>query len=214
MSAIVNSFSTADIGMSEQLGTVPSRTAPIIIIITGPPAVGKTKMALHLEQRYGFPRFTKDDFKEAIFDVLGMPPIDKAQLFGRCAFAVLSLITRTLAKHRATHIVEAFFDPEIDVPFFSEMTNTLGAKVIQIFLHCDAATLEERFTTRARDAKRHPCHNFLELHNQTRAIVRRGKFSPVNIPCELISIDTTNAEAIDYSRIYCAIEAAGERPIE
>ena len=49
-----------------------ARPITVLILVAGPPAVGKTHLAKHLELKYHLPRISKDEFKEAMFDILAL----------------------------------------------------------------------------------------------------------------------------------------------
>ena len=45
--------------------------APLVVVVTGPPAAGKTTVARELACRLRLPLIAKDTIKEALFDGLG-----------------------------------------------------------------------------------------------------------------------------------------------
>ena len=42
---------------------------PLLIVVNGPPAAGKTTLASHLERALRLPRFSKDWFKEQLYEI-------------------------------------------------------------------------------------------------------------------------------------------------
>ena len=44
---------------------------PLVVVVTGPPAAGKTTIAREVAARLRLPLITKDTIKEALFDGLG-----------------------------------------------------------------------------------------------------------------------------------------------
>lgn len=193
------------------LGSQPTCSIPVIILINGPPAVGKTHMARHLEHRYGIPRFSKDEFKEAMFDVLNAPPVGAAHQFGRCAFAHLNIVMEALTRCCVPHIVEAFFYQDLAAPFLEDLIVHFRARIVQIFLYCERSVLEQRFIARQHAQDRHPCHSVLEAHHQIRESLLKEEFEPIHVNCSLVVVDTTRLDSIDYRSIYDAIEATGCR---
>ena len=181
-------------------------STPVVILVNGPPAVGKTHMAVHLEQRYGIPRFSKDEFKEAMFDVLDAPPVGAAHRFGRCAFTHLNIVMEALTRCSIPHIVEAFFYQDLAAEFLHGLVNRFNARIIQIYLYCDRRVLEQRFMARQCAHDRHPCHRMIEDHNHILESIRRDQFTPIHVKCELVCVDTTNLDAISYRSVYDVIE--------
>ena len=48
-----------------------SASLPTLVLISGMPATGKSTLAVELADQLGWPVFTKDTFKELLFDVAG-----------------------------------------------------------------------------------------------------------------------------------------------
>jgi predicted kinase len=60
-----------------------------LVIVTGPPASGKTTLAARLSEDCRVPLITKDGIKEAMLDEAGSVDRDSSQRLGRAAWAVL-----------------------------------------------------------------------------------------------------------------------------
>src|SRR5262249_58176789 len=58
------------------LGRVTDDAPPLLVVVTGPPASGKSRLAEELAESLGLPLVTKDGIKETLFDTLG--PGDQA----------------------------------------------------------------------------------------------------------------------------------------
>src|ERR1051325_5707184 len=74
-----------------------ARMPPLVLIITGPPASGKTTIGRPLASALGLPFLSKDVFKESLFNSLGSKDRDWSRQVGlastrllfRCAEALL-----------------------------------------------------------------------------------------------------------------------------
>ena len=59
---------------------------PILILVTGPPAAGKTTIARRLSEFLSLPLIAKDDIKERLFNGLGISTKEWSQKIGGLAF--------------------------------------------------------------------------------------------------------------------------------
>ena len=112
-----------------------------VVVVTGPPASGKTTLARAIAAALGWPLYTKDDFKELLFDSLGTGDLEWSTQLGSAAFELLALVLRTA---REPLVVEANFRRlELDRP------------AVQVFCTGAADALNERYRSRTG---RHPGH--------------------------------------------------------
>ena len=137
--------------------------APRIVLISGPPASGKTTIARPLAEALGFALLTKDDIKESLFTSLNGPPSDLA--YSRQIGSAAMNLLWTLAPYCPQVVLEANFRTRS--PFERERLAALlrrpGARLVEI--HCQVP-LEEagrRFAQRARDERHHPAHALREM---------------------------------------------------
>lgn len=61
-----------------------------VVLITGPPASGKTTLARNLAERLNLPVLAKDRIKETLFDALDDAPTD---VLGKASFQLLTVPT-------------------------------------------------------------------------------------------------------------------------
>ena len=78
-----------------------------IVLVSGPPASGKTTLARPLAERLGFALLSKDDIKESLFTALDGPPGDVA--FSRSIGAASMDLLWALAPHCPAVVLEANF---------------------------------------------------------------------------------------------------------
>ena len=77
---------------------------PPLVIVWGPPAAGKTTLAIEVSRQLRLPVLSKDHLKEAMLDHLdGAPPVDAA------AFAVQFAVARELLKAGVGVVLEGAF---------------------------------------------------------------------------------------------------------
>ena len=128
-----------------------------VVLITGPPASGKTTLARNLAERLNLPVLAKDRIKEALFDALDDAPTD---VLGKASFQLLMQLVGDFARGSGAFVVENAFRT-CDGPALRE--RLAGADVLHI--HCDAprATLRARMRRRAASGERHSSATTLRI---------------------------------------------------
>jgi hypothetical protein len=67
---------------------------PPYVVVSGPPASGKTTLARELAGRLRLPLVAKDTIKDALMSQLGAPDIETSRRLGRAAVAVMLAVAR------------------------------------------------------------------------------------------------------------------------
>ena len=62
---------------------------PLLVVVTGPPAAGKTTVARGIAQRLRLPLVEKDTIKEALFDTLGTGDLAWSRRLGEATYGVI-----------------------------------------------------------------------------------------------------------------------------
>lgn len=164
--------------------------APLLVVVTGPPAAGKTTVACALAAQLRLPLIAKDSIKEALFDGLGSGDLAWSQRLGAGTYlAMLALAEDSLAAG-ASLVLEANFvrGSEIETRLAA-----LRARFVQI--HC-SAPLEVLLARYAR-RERHPGHVDAERIEALRAAVETARHDPLDLPGELVRLDTSEAVEIE-----------------
>ena len=122
---------------------------PLFVVVSGPPASGKSTLAPSLADELELPLLAKDTIKDALMSVLPVPDVEASRQIGRAAVrAMLALATES----RRGAVLESNF-------YRSVARDELGALpgcVVEIFCRCDAAVAARRY--RARAGTRHAGH--------------------------------------------------------
>jgi predicted kinase len=133
------------------------------VLVTGPPASGKTTLARPLAQHLGLPLLGKDTIKEALFDTLGTGDRAWSRRLGAAGYAVLL----ALAREVPAAVLDANFYPDHGPGLLQACQ-----RPIEVFCRCPAAEIERRFTQRA--PTRHPGHVDHVLDDQLKAALDGG----------------------------------------
>jgi len=173
--------------------------APLLVVVTGPPAAGKTTIAREIARRLHLPLIVKDTIKEALFDGLGTGDLAWSQRLGTATYlAMLALIEDSVAAS-ASVVVEANF---VRGSEFEARLAALPVRFVQV--HCSAPleVLLERYGAR----ERHPGHVDSERIDALRDAVESGRHDPLALGDETIRIDTSGQ--VDFPRLVGRVSAS------
>jgi predicted kinase len=159
-------------------------SAPLLVVVTGPPAAGKTTVARELAARLRLPLIAKDTIKEALFDGLGAGDLAWSQRLGEATYLAMGRLAEESVAAGANLVIEG------NLVRGGELESTLAALPARFLqVHC-AAPLElliERYEAR----RRHPGHIDSERAAALRQAVELGRHEPLDLPGETIRVDTS-----------------------
>jgi len=115
--------------------------------VTGPPASGKTTLARAIAADLRLPLYTKDTFKELLYDTLGVGDLEWSAKLGSAAMDLLSLVITTEIDAGHSLVAEANF--RRTPPAF------VRARVVQVYCTDTPEALRQRYRERTG---RHPGH--------------------------------------------------------
>lgn len=169
-----------------------SASKPALVIVTGPPASGKTSIVEQLSRALGLPLFTKDSIKELFADALGEGAYDHASDLGKGSQLQLIAIARELIRTGHGVVIESFFHKGITEPQLEPII--ANANAVLVHVTADEDVLVERYTERMDDPDRHEIHNTDGTPDELRKLLREGLGDPLDLDCPLIVLDTTERE--------------------
>jgi predicted kinase len=157
---------------------------PVVVVVQGPPAAGKTTVARELAALLHLPLIAKDTIKEALFDELGTGDLAWSARLGAATYLVLGALVEESAGTGASLVLEGNFvrGSELEAQLAA-----LPTRIVQV--HCSAPleVLLERYASRGR----HPGHLDNERIDALREAVESRKHDPLELPGETIRIDTS-----------------------
>ena len=178
--------------------------SPCLILVSGPPASGKTTLARRLAADFGLPTIHKDAIKETLFETLGVHSSEGARGMGRASIALLYDFVECLLASRVSVIAESNFHAEADSERLAALGRKVGFKTLQIYCTAAEAVLIERFERRSGTAERHPGHEAqgagLGLEN-----LRSGVWQPLRVSGPTVIVQTDDFDAVDYAPLYRGI---------
>lgn len=186
--AIKRQFHARMVAVGRWSHKMTRRDTPLLIVVTGPPAAGKTTVARGLAVRLRLPLIAKDTIKEALFDGLGAGDLAWSQRLGQATYlAMLGLAEESVAAG-ASLVLEANF-----IRGGESRLAALRARFVQV--HCSAPL--EVLIERYRSRERHPGHVDAERIGTLREAVETGRHEPLDLPGETIRLDTTEPVDLD-----------------
>ena len=154
-----------------------------MLVVTGPPAAGKTTIARELAARLRLPLVAKDTIKEALFDGLGAGDLEWSRRLGEATYLALVALVEDSVAAGGSLVLEGNLVRGSEV---EKRLAVLPARIVQV--HCSAPleVLIERYEGRDR----HPGHIDTERATALREAVETGRHDPLDLPGETVRLDT------------------------
>src|SRR5262245_2175907 len=111
------------------------------VVVSGPPASGKTTLARALAPALGLPLIAKDTIKQALMTVLPVPDVPASRTIGRASVAALLAV----AAEAPGAVLESVWHRSHAA---AELGNLPG-NLVEVFCRCDPAIAAERYARRA-----------------------------------------------------------------
>ena len=161
---------------------------------------GKSTLAELISKEFCLPYFSKDMFKELLFDELGYSDRTRSKKLGGASYAILYKIAENLLKTGESFIMESNFKPEIDRQIIFDLQNKYKIRIIEVLCFAEGKVLFERFKKRAESGLRHPGHVDHLCYPEQEKVLMAGKAEPMGLG-EIIEVDTADLEKINYAEI-------------
>lgn len=132
------------------------KVKPLLVVVSGPPGVGKTTLARRIAQELELPFVHKDGIKELLFDRLGWQDRDWVKKLNSATYDVLYYFVASLLAAGCSLVVESNFKREEDTEKLLALKKRFDFCPLEIECQAQGEVLLERF--RARIGRRHPGH--------------------------------------------------------
>jgi predicted kinase len=109
------------------------------VVVSGPPASGKSTLAPALATALDLPLLAKDVVKDALVDVLGAPDVPRSRELGRAAVHVLLAVARTAGRG----LEGVWFD------YARAPLAALPGPLVEVFCRCPPDVLRARYAARS-----------------------------------------------------------------
>ncbi len=121
----------------------------MFVVVSGPPASGKSTLAPPLAGELGLPLIAKDTIKDALMSVLPVPDVEASRQVGRAAVAAMLATARGM---RLGTVLESTFHRSVAAPDLAR----LPGSITEVFCRCRREVAHDRY--RARAGSRHAGH--------------------------------------------------------
>jgi hypothetical protein len=110
------------------------------VVVSGPPASGKSALAPALAAELDLPLLAKDAVKDVLVDVLGAPDLPRSRQLGRAAVRVLLAVAGSVG----CGVLESVWHGYARAPL-----QALPGPTVEVFCRCDPDVLRARFAARS-----------------------------------------------------------------
>ncbi len=168
----------------------PASSDPLVLIITGPPASGKSTLGRQLASGLGLPFLSKDLFKETLFDQLGWSDREWSRRLGGASMALMFRSAAALLEAGQSVALESNFYSEWDTPPLRQLAEKFGCRFVQVVCTASEPTLVERYKERIVTGERHLGHTESEPLEETLSRVLNGRWDALDLKGSVIYVDT------------------------
>lgn len=167
--------------------TSNGRVVPFVIV-SGPPASGKTTLATAIANELRLPLIAKDTIKDALMDILPVPDVEASRELGRAAVRAMLAVA---AASPVGAVVESNFYRSVAGPDIAR----LPGQIVEVFCRCDAEIAASRYKERA--GSRHAGH-FDQIRTKEE-LWNEEVGEPMGVGWPVIEADTN--EPVDVGRL-------------
>jgi predicted kinase len=183
-----------DLALDLETQRGPAPPLPVLVIISGMPATGKSTLATQLAGRLGWPVFTKDTFKEVLFDAAGHDEaaFDEtgSDLIGAQSIALLLTIADALVAARGNVVLEGNFRADLAARDLARFLPIADLRLV----YCDLDTprILERYEQRLDNDERHPVHVDTGDADALAADLEAKDYGPIPLPVPTLIVRTVD----------------------
>lgn len=179
-----------------------SHEPPLWLIVTGPPAAGKTTLVRRLAKDLNIPLFEKDTIKDLLYKTLAFGDKAWSRQIGTSAVDVLFFAAGQLLRNGQSVATESNFYRQFDSARASKLASKIDARVVQV--HCSASSeiLVERNAARLHPPNYRPNHHVMRAEELLGKLAS-GTWEPFDVPSKVIRVDTS--DSFDYAKLLQSI---------
>lgn len=179
---------------------------PQVIIINGNSCTGKSFLLQKLTNKLGLPNVSRDEFKEMLFDQIGVGDAEWSKKLGGMSYSLFFLTIEKLLKTKKSFIIENNFNPKQHGQIIKSFLEKYEYDSIEIFLESDPSVTLSRHKKRWESGERHRGHVDNERFEEFEKKLKEEIAVPVNVSERIIRIDTSDFSKVNYDEILKVLE--------
>lgn len=179
---------------------------PFLVIVSGPPATGKTAIARMIAAELRLRYLGKDEIKEILFETLGWSDRAWSKKLGAATYEVLFLVIGELLRAGLAIVIESDFRAEETGERFRALQKQHGYRAVQILLRSRGDVLLDRHFRRETSGDRHPGHRGGPSSPSGIQELLKGSYEPLPIAGDVIEVDTTDFNLVDLPSLVSRIK--------
>ncbi len=173
---------------------------PQLVIVSGLPGVGKSRVAARLSSHYRLPLVAKDTIKETLFDTLGTGEPRWSRLLSNASFAAMFAVASQVLTAGGSVMLEGNFRPGEHENAVRELLATRARRVIQVLCRLPEEQRRQRLEQRAMREERHPGHlDSLLLRRDAERNLSADQF--LNLPSSCLLHNTEGDAELAWERL-------------
>ncbi len=181
---------------------------PLLVVVTGSPASGKSTLAEKLSESMRLPLLAKDAFKEEIYDNLeGAAPADSHRL-GFVAVRLMHSWSKRLLEKGVSLVLESNFKRSLSLPDLESLFALSQPVVVQCVAPRDEVV--DRYVERSEEGERHPVHDDANHVDELRHDLEKGEYDMRFLDVPVITVDTSIEGGVDIEALIHRIRSTRE----
>ena len=177
-------------------------TKPLVIIINGPPAAGKTTLGRQLATELDWPFLCKDGVKEMLFDGIDGADREWAERLSPPTWDLTMHCSELLMQGRCSFVLEGDFSREWHEERLQGWSAQYGHSFFQIRCSANVDVLYTRYVARIESGERHAGHVNRSMDRITYGVTHApDAFPPLDLGGTFVEIDTTDFATVDFDAL-------------
>jgi predicted kinase len=180
---------------------------PVLILVGGPPASGKTTLAGWLASAFRLPLLSRDELKESLMGSLGSPDRARSRQLGGASYELLLVAANGFVAAGVGAVVESNFSAGIAEADWRPIV--ARSRALQIYCRASHDELRWRFLDRALSGQRHPGHHDLSAASLAdfEAGLASSRYRPLELLVPALCVDTTTGYAPELQAIHSFVSS-------
>lgn len=174
-------------------------TRPLLVVVTGHPATGKTTLARRLAVKLCLPLVSKDDLKEGMAEAIEALDREASRKIGRAAYFAMDRVIESCMQGGSSLIVESNFPADFYTEKLRKLLEKYPYRAVQVLCKANPEVILERVQKRISSGERHQAHREQEDLDSGayRKGIGNGRIAPLGITGTMLELDTTDFSEVD-----------------